>query len=227
MSAVLDKSPTQRPRCSGSFATRTMVSSTKRARQRMRVVIPHFRRAVTIGRLDRSQAFRSREPSPTLLDGLGAGLFLVDARGRILHANAAGLAILTTADFLRPNGGRLFAADPATERLLQAVFAAAGNGDAAVGPKGIALPSIATDHEHYVPHVLPFTSGAASAAPRGLHGSRRPLRAQGCPRDTLPARGHRAPLQADPDRASRSPRPSSRSAAFPRSPRRWASPRRR
>jgi DNA-binding CsgD family transcriptional regulator len=41
---------------------------------------------------------------------------------------------------------------------------AAGNGDAAVGVKGIALPLIARGGERHLAHVLPLTSGARRRA---------------------------------------------------------------
>jgi DNA-binding CsgD family transcriptional regulator len=40
----------------------------------------------------------------------------------------------------------------------------AERGDAAVGVKGIAIPLMALDGEHYVAHVLPLTSGARRRA---------------------------------------------------------------
>ena len=53
---------------------------------------------------------------------------------------------------------------PKIDQSLRAVLIAAGNGDAAVGTKGIALPLIARDGERYVAHVLPLTSGARRRA---------------------------------------------------------------
>src|SRR6266566_232946 len=76
------------------------------------------------------------------LDGLDAGLCLVDERGRIIHANAAGQAILDARDILYDLGGRLAACDAQVNQTLRDVFAAAGQGDAALGTKGIAVPLI-------------------------------------------------------------------------------------
>jgi DNA-binding CsgD family transcriptional regulator len=125
----------------------------------MRLITPHIRRAVLIGKVidlgqTKAQTFHE------VLDGLSAGMFLVDARGRVVHANAAGRDILASADFLRSLGGRLVARDPAADRALRGVFAAAAKGDGAVGTGGIAIPLTAHDGESYVAHVLPMTSGA-------------------------------------------------------------------
>ena len=98
------------PPCSASFATRTTVSSTRRRASACGSSARTIRRAVLIGRLidlRRSEAATFAD----ILDGLSAGLFLVDAGGRIVHANAAGRAILADGDFLYASRGRLMAHD--------------------------------------------------------------------------------------------------------------------
>ncbi|WP_334381525.1 helix-turn-helix transcriptional regulator [Bradyrhizobium sp. AZCC 1577] len=133
------------------------------ARRQMRLIAPHIRRAVLIGRLFE---FKAAELATFVdaLDGLGAGMYLVDAAGRLIHANAAGNAILGTSDILSSVGGRLAANDAQVDRALRDVFAAAGQGDAALGNKGIAVPLIGSDGERYVAHALPLTSGARRRA---------------------------------------------------------------
>jgi PAS domain-containing protein len=132
-------------------------------RQLMRLLAPHLRRAVLIGKVIDLKTIEAATFADTL-DGFGAGMFLVDADGRIVHANAAGHAVLAAGDFLRAAGGRLVAGDPQTDHILRDIFIAAGNGDAAIGTKGIAVPLIAHDGERHVAHVLPLTSGARHRA---------------------------------------------------------------
>jgi hypothetical protein len=129
----------------------------------MRLIAPHLRRAVLIGRMFE---FRAAEVATfaDAFDGLGAGMYLVDADGRLIHANAAGNVILGAGDILYSVGGRLVAGDAEIDRTLREVFAAAGQGDAAVGIKGIAVPLIGNDGERYVAHALPLTSGARRRA---------------------------------------------------------------
>jgi DNA-binding CsgD family transcriptional regulator/PAS domain-containing protein len=129
------------------------------ARRRMRLIAPHVRRAVLIGRVVDLKAAEASSFAD-MLDGLSAGLFMVDAAGRIVHANAAGHSILQKEDYLHTVGGRLAARDSQTDQSLRDLFAAAGNGDEALGIKGIAVPLTASDGEHHVAHVLPLTSGA-------------------------------------------------------------------
>jgi len=131
-------------------------------RRRMRLVAPHFRRAVAIGKVIEAHKVEAATLADTL-DGLAAGMFLVDAVGRIVHANARGHAILADAKILRGFGGRLSATDLQADKTLSDVFAAADSGDAAVGTRGIAVP-LARNGERWVAHVLPLTSGSRRQA---------------------------------------------------------------
>jgi DNA-binding CsgD family transcriptional regulator len=98
------------------------------------------------------------------LDGLSAGTLFVDSSGRITHANAAGRAMIVDGNVLRASLGRLLANDPDVNRALRDIYLAAATGDAAVGVKGVAVPLVARDGEHYVAHVLPLSSGARRGA---------------------------------------------------------------
>jgi len=132
-------------------------------RRRMALLIPHVRRALLIGKtIHRKQT--EAVCFSDVLDGLSAGMILVDANGRIVHTNNAGNAILDAGDFLRSVCGRLVASDLAINAALREILVAASVGDAALGVKGIALPLTAHDGERYVAHVLPLTSGARREA---------------------------------------------------------------
>ncbi len=134
-----------------------------RARRQMRLIAPHIRRAVLIGRMFEFKAAEVATFVDTL-NGLSAGMYLVDAEGRLIHANAAGSAILAASDILSSVGGRLVACETRVQRTLRDVFAAAGQGDAALGVRGIAVPLIGKNGERYVAHALPLTSGARRRA---------------------------------------------------------------
>lgn len=127
--------------------------------RRMALVVPHVRRAVLIGKaIDIKQA--EAATFADVLDGLSAGMLLITADGRIIHANAAGHGMLSAGDFLRSVRGRLVTCDKQVDKILHETFAAADIGDAGIGVKGIALPLTAPDGERCVAHVLPLTSGA-------------------------------------------------------------------
>jgi DNA-binding CsgD family transcriptional regulator len=161
-SAVLDKSATG-VACLQVLRNNASGRVDDDVRRRMGLIVPHVRRAVLIGKtvdLGRAEAANLADA----LDGLNAGTFLIDAIGHIVHANAAGHALLSKADFLRAVGNRLVAADREINGRLQDVFMTAGLGDTAIGVKGISLPLTARDGESYVAHVLPLTSGARQRA---------------------------------------------------------------
>jgi DNA-binding CsgD family transcriptional regulator len=128
-------------------------------RRRMTSLVPHLRRAMLIGKvLDRKR--QEAKTFAETLDGLSTGLFFVDAKARIVHANAAAYDILNANDFLRSIDGRLVARDMQFDQALREIFATAERGNAEGGAKGIALPLHARDGEHYVAHLMPLTSGA-------------------------------------------------------------------
>jgi DNA-binding CsgD family transcriptional regulator/PAS domain-containing protein len=134
--------------------------------RRMRQIVPHIRRAVLIARAVELKTAEVSAFADTL-DGISAGMFLVDAHGQIVHANASGQAMLDERSVLRAGGGRLAAIEPGANHELNQTVALAGGGDATVGVKGIAVPLTTRDGEHYVAHALPLTSGERRRAGAG------------------------------------------------------------
>jgi hypothetical protein len=113
------------------------------ARRRMQLLIPHVRRAVLVGRLldhGKSEVAGLADA----FDGLSASMYLVDAAGRIVHANAAGRVLLSTGA-LKVVGNRLGTDDTEINGLLQDALMATSNGDCAINVKGISLPLTARD----------------------------------------------------------------------------------
>jgi DNA-binding CsgD family transcriptional regulator len=133
------------------------------AKRRAKLIAPHVRRAVLIGKVVDLHKVEAAVLADTL-DGLAAAMFLVDAAGRILHANAAAHVMLAEGKVLRAIAGKLAAADAQGDRALHDVFMSADAGDAAVGVKGAAVPLSAPDTDRYVAHVLPLTAGARRKA---------------------------------------------------------------
>jgi DNA-binding CsgD family transcriptional regulator len=134
-----------------------------RMRQRFELITPHVRRSMLIGKvvdLHRVEAAALADS----LDELLSGMIIVDANGRIIHANASAHRMIAEANVLRAANGRIAALDPQESRKLIEVFAAAQAGDAAVGKRGIAMRLTARTGERYVAHVLTLTSGARRKA---------------------------------------------------------------
>lgn len=162
VASVLDKSTTSAA-IFGVFRHERDGVVDEETRRRMRLLVPHVRRAVLIGRVIDFGKSEAAALADTL-DGLAAGMFLVDRAGRLVHANAAGQAILSAGDYLRVVEGRLLAPEPEADRTMREAFGAAGEGDAAIGTRGITIPLVARDGECHVAHILPLTAGARRRA---------------------------------------------------------------
>jgi len=144
-----------------------MVDATMR--RRMALLVPHVRRAALIGK---AIEFRQAQAATfaDILDGLSAGIFLVDADGKIVHANSAAGDLLDRGGFLRSTGGRLVASEADVDETLRETAAAAAAGDDTIGVSGVAVPLSAHDGVRYVAHVLPLSAGARSRA-RAVYGA--------------------------------------------------------
>jgi DNA-binding CsgD family transcriptional regulator len=130
----------------------------EQARQRMRLIAPHVRRAVTVsGTIDLKTA--ETVTYVDMLDGISAGVFLVDAGGRIVHVNVAGQLILEADDVVRAVDGRVAARDGRTDETLRRIFAAIAGDDDRIGSEGFAVPLTARSGDLYVAHVLPLNAG--------------------------------------------------------------------
>jgi DNA-binding CsgD family transcriptional regulator len=162
LNTVLDKSVTN-VAMFGVFRHERDGLTDDRARHRMRIIAPHIRRAVMIGRMFDLKAAEAATLADTL-DGLSVGLFLVSADARIVHTNAAGHGMLDAGNILRAASGRLIACDPQTERSLREAYAASAQGDAAIGTGAIAVPLTGRDEDRYLAHLLPLKSGARRQA---------------------------------------------------------------
>jgi DNA-binding CsgD family transcriptional regulator len=129
----------------------------------MTMLASHFRRAVLIGRVVDLHTVEAAALADAL-DGLAAGMFLVDADARLTHANASGYTMLANGDVLRNIDGTIAACDPSSDRALRDIFATAAAGDQAMGARGISVTLPARGGETFVAHVLPLTCGTRRQA---------------------------------------------------------------
>jgi DNA-binding CsgD family transcriptional regulator/PAS domain-containing protein len=132
-------------------------------RRRMTLLFPHFRRAVLIGKLVDLHKIEVASLADTL-DGLAAAMFLLDADGAIVRANASGQTMLGKGDAVRVAANRLMLRQAGREQALTDLCRAAEAGDATIGTKGISVPFESPQGTHYVANVLPLTSGARRVA---------------------------------------------------------------
>lgn len=135
----------------------------KQACQRMQLLAPHLRRALLVGKVMGTTQAQASALAETF-DGLRAGMFLVDRNGRVVHANVAGHSMMAEGDILCAVHDRLVLREAPSNHQLSAIFAAAGDGDAALGTAGVTLPLNGRSGQHFVAHVLPLTSGLRNRA---------------------------------------------------------------
>jgi DNA-binding CsgD family transcriptional regulator len=157
LQANLDKSPTSfvylslwRSGTSGSVDGPTM--------DRLRLLASHMRRAVLV----RKFVDRHTAEAATLgdtLDGIGPGIFFVNADAHILEANANGRAMLEQGTLVRAHGGRLVPADRDAEQGLTEILCGfeSGNAASSVRPASVLLSTRAG--EPFVAHVVPLIEG--------------------------------------------------------------------
>jgi DNA-binding CsgD family transcriptional regulator/PAS domain-containing protein len=155
---VIEKSSLRSPVLISVLPNKRMVDD--EMRWRIGLVVPHVHRALMINRAIEVKTSEAAVLADTL-DGLSAGIFLVDAQCRIVHTNAAGESMLCEDDFLRSIGGQLVVRDGQASRDLREVVAKGGVGTTADGG---AFFLTAHDGARYVAHLLPLTSVVRNGA---------------------------------------------------------------
>ena len=116
---------------------------------------PHIRRAALIGRVIGDHQKQAAEYASTI-DSLAAAIFVLTASGRLSQANAAGKALLASGTPLRTVNGRLELVDGPANRSMRMALAAARDGEAHLGDKGISIPVRGSNGTEYVVHMMPL-----------------------------------------------------------------------
>jgi DNA-binding CsgD family transcriptional regulator len=130
----------------------------EQAKEKLRLLLPHLIRAITIGRLlDKSSAEATTFTG--VLDCLRAAMFLVDATGRLMHANAAGEIMLRAGDIFQTRDGKLCTPDASVNNDFRHQFASAEKGDAVLATNGLSVAIMDKHQTRYVANVLPLKNG--------------------------------------------------------------------
>jgi DNA-binding CsgD family transcriptional regulator len=125
----------------------------------LRLLGPHFRRAVTISNLFDMKTIEAATFG-SLLDGFGFGIVLVDDNLGIIHANKPAAGMLAARSPIRSEKNVLvLPVQTAHAALERAVRHAAGDG-ASMEARGIGIPAQGRDGEPSIVHVLPLKRGA-------------------------------------------------------------------
>jgi len=139
--------------------------------RRMRVLAPHLRRSVLLGKamdLRTAQEAMLRET----LDNIAAGVLFVDEHGQIVHANASGSAMLADGNLWSGITPAQSTKENSVGTGLREAIRRAVQTEPARGPKGkIMLPLTSPNGDRYVIHGVSLASGRrrqAGAAHRAL-----------------------------------------------------------
>jgi DNA-binding CsgD family transcriptional regulator len=133
------------------------------SKRRLGLLASHFRRAVLIGNVIDYHKVEAASLADAI-DGIAAGVFLVEADSRLVHSNRSGQAMLDAGSVVRSGGDTLVAVDAQGRKALSEALAALTSGNAVLGPRGHGIPLTGRDGERHVAHILPLTSGARRQA---------------------------------------------------------------
>ena len=156
LSAIVERTPTRL----------SMVSCIRHKREglvddisfaRMGLLRPHFLRAIKIGQALELRTVQVQNLADTL-DGLAAGVFIIDERGNLAHSNASGRELLSGEKIFRLRGGRLQAVNPAADAGIASSLMQMRDSKIALDRR----PAVALEAEtgpRYFAHLLPLTVG--------------------------------------------------------------------
>jgi DNA-binding CsgD family transcriptional regulator len=121
----------------------------------LRLLAPHLRRAVVIGRLLEQEATAASTFSQ-ILESVSAGIILVDEDCGLVHANKAGRAMLADGDPIHLRNGRLSTTNAMTRAVLTDAVGQAARLEYALERRSIDIPARLADGSPTVLQVLPL-----------------------------------------------------------------------
>lgn len=124
----------------------------------LRLLGPHFRRAVTISNLFDLKGVEAASFAE-MFEALAFGVVLVDEDLGIIHANLAARAMFEASDPIRSERGRLTLSLDAAQAALARAVQQAADDEAELGIRGIGIPARREEGDPCVVHVLPLRRG--------------------------------------------------------------------
>jgi len=118
-------------------------------RERMRLLAPHIQRSQIMGRQIRARS-HTVDDLADVLDGLNTAICLLDADGRVVHANAACRQLFADANLLAMVGDRIVARNTQTDKIFRGLCEIEGG-----ARRRIELATSA-DGQHYLLHAFPL-----------------------------------------------------------------------
>ena len=118
-------------------------------RERMRLLAPHIQRSQFMGRQIRARS-HTVDDLADVLDGLSTAICMLDADGRVVHANAACRQLFADADLLAMVGDRIVARNTQTDKIFRSLCEIDES-----ARRRIELATSA-DGQHYLLHAFPL-----------------------------------------------------------------------
>jgi DNA-binding CsgD family transcriptional regulator len=128
------------------------------ARWRMEMLVPHFQRAVAIGRLFVQYKARDRVLTEAM-DSVREGVFLLASDRQIVFANAAGRRLIDQGTLLRARHNRLHAIEAEPDQAIGNGMRAIASG-ASIEAQGVTVTLGESREAGWIAHLLPLTDGA-------------------------------------------------------------------
>ncbi|MGY8705714.1 LuxR C-terminal-related transcriptional regulator [Bradyrhizobium sp. 18BD] len=120
-------------------------------RERMRLLAPHIQRSRVMGRQIRART-HTVDDLADVLDGLSTAICLLDAEGRVVHANAACRQLFADANLLAMVGDRIVARNTQADKLFRNMLEIVSDrGTDSVARRQFGLAT-SVDGEHYLLH---------------------------------------------------------------------------
>jgi DNA-binding CsgD family transcriptional regulator/PAS domain-containing protein len=124
-------------------------------RERMRLLAPHIQRSRVMGRQIRARS-HTVEDLAEVLDGLSTAICLLDAEGRVVHANASCRRLFVDGDLLAVVGDRIVARNTQADKIFRGLFDLIADGGAhSNGRRRVDLMT-SVDGQHYLVHAYPL-----------------------------------------------------------------------
>lgn len=124
----------------------------------LRLLAPHFRRAIAIGQMLELQSIAAANVT-SVLESLSVGVVLVDELMALIHANPVAESMLARKDPIKVSNGRVVVADasPAIASAIEDAVAQAAGDESALGRRGgTGFPTRGLSGEPRIIHVLPL-----------------------------------------------------------------------
>jgi len=142
-----------------SFGRHETVGIVSRAElDALRLLAPHFRRAIAIGQMLELQSIAAANVT-SVLESLSVGVVLVDELMALIHANPVAESMLARKDPIKVSNGRVVVADasPAIASAIEDAVAQAAGDESALGRRGgTGFPTRGLSGEPRIIHVLPL-----------------------------------------------------------------------